>query len=136
MVSFDGFMNYIVELIDNMSSKTADHLRANPLVIAHCIGAMKIITAISIAKDSHVSMISRALFAPRRGIQDRLGFWIPHRGFWIPGIGFRILCQKNLDSGFQSLVGFQIPIISGIPDSLCCIPDSKAQDSEFHSKHL
>ena len=91
MVSFDGFMNYIVELIDNMSSKTADHLRANPLVIAHCIGAMKIITAISIAKDSHVSMTSRALFAPRKGIRDSLGFWIPRRGFWIPGIGFRIL---------------------------------------------
>ena len=99
MVSFDGFMNYIVELIDNMSSKTADHLRANPLVIAHCIGAMKIITAISIAKDSHVSMISGALFAPLKGIQDSLGFWIPHCGSWIPGIGF------------------WIPIVSGIPDS-------------------
>ena len=72
MVSFDGFMNYIVELIDNMSSKTADHLRANTLVIAHCIGAMKIITAISIAKDSHVSMISGALFVPLKGIQDSL----------------------------------------------------------------
>ena len=82
MVSFDGFMNYIVELIDNMSSKTADHLRANPLVIAHCIGAMKIITAISIAKDSHVSMISRALFAPHilsppDSLSEELGFWIP-----------------------------------------------------------
>ena len=104
MVSFDGFMNYMVELIDNMSSKTADHLRANPLVIAHCIGAMKIITAISIAKDSHVSMISRALFAPHKGIQDSLGFWIPHRGFWIP------------DSLSEEL-GFWIPIVSGIPDS-------------------
>ena len=49
-------MEYIVELIDNMASKTADHLRANPLVIAHCIGAMKIITAISIAQESHVIM--------------------------------------------------------------------------------
>ena len=97
MVSFDGFMNYIVELIDNMSSKTADHLRANPLVIAHCIGAMKIITAISIAKDSHVSMILRALFAPHKGIQDSLGFWIP-------------------DSLSEEL-GLWIPIVSGIPDS-------------------
>ena len=152
-------MNYIVELIDNMSSKTADHLRANPLVIAHCIGAMKIITAISIAKDSHVSMISRALFAPCKGLQHSFGFWLPHCGFWIPGNGFRILvsgtwildstpwildsrcwfwilCRWNLDPGSQSLVGFQIPITSGIPDSLCCIPDSKAQDSAFHSKNL
>ena len=30
-------------------------------------------------------------------------------GFWIPRHGFRILCQWNLDSGFQSLVGFRIP---------------------------
>ena len=49
-------MEYIVELIYNMASKTADHLRANPLVIAHCIGAMNIITAISIAQQSHVSV--------------------------------------------------------------------------------
>ena len=42
-----------------------------------------------------------------KGIQDSLGFWIL-------GTGFRILCQRNLDPGFQSLGG---------------IPDSKAQDS-------
>ena len=127
MVSFDGFMNYIVELIDNMSSKTADHLRANPLVIAHCIGAMKIITAISIAKDSHVSMISGALFVPLKRIQDSLGFWILDSGFFI---------RRTWILVFQSLVGFQIPIISGIPDSSCCIPDSKAQYSGFHSENL
>ena len=57
MVGSDGFMEYIVELIYNMSRKTKDHLRANPLVIAHCIGAMKIITAISIAKESHVIIV-------------------------------------------------------------------------------
>ena len=28
-------------------------------------------------------------------------------------------------------VEFYIPIVSGIPDSLSCIPDSKAQDSGF-----
>ena len=51
------------------------------------------------------------------GIQDSLGFWIPRRGFQIPGTGFWILCQWNLDSGFQSFVrsgffemhGFQSP---------------------------
>ena len=57
MVNTEGFVEYIVELIYNMASKTADHLRANPLVIAHCIGAMNIITAISIAQESHVNMI-------------------------------------------------------------------------------
>ena len=36
------------------------------------------------------------------GIQDSLGFWIRR-------CGFRILFQWKLDSGLQSLVGFQIP---------------------------
>ena len=40
--------------------------------------------------------------------QDSPGLWIPRRGFRIPGIGFGILCQRNLDSEFQSLVGFRI----------------------------
>ena len=30
--------------------------------------------------------------------------------FWIPLFGFRILCQWNLDSGLQTLVGFWIPL--------------------------
>ena len=46
--------------------------------------------------------------APREGIQNNLGFWIPRRGFRILGPGFRILCQWNLDSEFQALVGFRI----------------------------
>ena len=39
-----------------------------------------------------------------------------------------------LDTGFQSLSakhGFWIPIVSGIPDSLSCIPNSKVHDSRF-----
>ena len=35
-----------------------------------------------------------------------------------------------VESGFlASGIGFRIPTISGIPESLSCIPDSKAQDS-------
>ena len=49
-------------------------------------------------------------------IQDSLGFWISHRGFRIQ------------DTGFQSLsleLGFWIPIVSGIPDSISKnFPDS------------
>ena len=37
------------------------------------------------------------------------GFHAMDSGFRIPGTGFRILSQWNLDSGFQSLEGFQIP---------------------------
>ena len=45
---------------------------------------------------------THAAVAQSKGIQDSLEFWIP-------GSGFRILSQWNLDSGFQSLEGFQIP---------------------------
>ena len=58
-------------------------------------------------------------------IQDNLGFWIPLRGFRIPGTGFQSLSVE---------LRFWIPIVSGIPDSLSCIPDSKAQDSGFHKQ--
>ena len=33
-------------------------------------------------------------------------------------------------------VGFRIPIFSGIPDSLSCIPDSKTQDFAFHKPNF
>ena len=33
-------------------------------------------------------------------------------------------------------LGFQIPIVSGIPDPLSCFLDFKAQDSEFHKQNV
>lgn len=51
MAIASGFVEYMAELIWNMSSKTGDQLRANPIAVAHCIGAMKVVAAISIAKD-------------------------------------------------------------------------------------
>ena len=54
-------------------------------------------------------------FAPCKGISDSLGFRIP-------GTGFQYLSVE---------LGFWIPIVSGIPDSLSCIPDSKTKDSGF-----
>ena len=47
---------------------------------------------------------SNPIFAPCKGIQDSIGFWIPSHEFRIPGTGFQILV-----SGFQRLVGFRIP---------------------------
>ena len=58
--------------------------------------------------------IETHLFAPRKGIQDSLGFWIPRRGFRIPGTGFQSLSAE---------LGIWIPIVSGIPDSLSCMPE-------------
>ena len=48
--------------------------------------------------------------------------------------------KSVLDSGFHSLsveLGFLVPILTGIPDSLNCIADSKAQNSGFlkHNFH-
>ena len=48
-----------------------------------------------------------------------------------------------MDSGFQVLdsglcsveLGFRISTFTGLPDSLSCIPDSKAQDSGFLKLH-
>ena len=33
-------------------------------------------------------------------------------------------------------LGFWIPIVSGIPDSVSCIPDSKTRDSGFHKQNF
>ena len=63
------------------------------------------------------------LFAPCNGIHGRLGFWVQQRVFRIPGAGFQSLSVER---------GFWTPIVDGIPVSLSCIPDSKAQDSEFY----
>ena len=64
-------------------------------------------------------------FASGKGINDSLGFWIPHCGFRIPGTLFQYLSVE---------LGFWIPIVSGIPDFVSCIPDSKSKilpDSGF-----
>lgn len=49
---------------------------------------------------------------------------IPDSRYWIS----LSLCQWNLESGFQSLVGFCC--------SHSCIPDSKTQYSAFHKYHF
>ena len=36
----------------------------------------------------------------------------------------------------QDSLGFWIPLVTGIPDSLSCIADSKAQDSGFHKQNF
>ena len=65
------------------------------------------------------------IVAPCKGIEDSLGFWIPRRGFPISGSWFQSLSVE---------LGFWIPILSRIPDSLSCIPDSKDQDSGNHKQ--
>ena len=68
----------------------------------------------------------RPQFAPYNGIQESLRFWIARRGFRIPGTGFQ---SQSVE------LGFWIPVVSD-RDSLRYIPDSKAHDSEFHTKKV
>ena len=72
-----------------------------------------------------ISIFPGRVIDPYKGIQDNLGFWIPRRGFRITSTGFQSLLVK---------LGFWNPIYRRIPNSLSCIPDSKAHDSGFH-KH-
>ena len=50
-------------------------------------------------RDRERPRTSESQATPCKLIEDSLGSWIP-------GIGFRIPCQWNLDSRFQSLAGF------------------------------
>ena len=69
-------------------------------------------------------VFSLSVFPYLKRIQDSLGFWIAYCGFRIPGTGFQFLSLELI---------FWTPtaIVSGIPDSLSCIPDSKTQDPGF-----
>ena len=67
------------------------------------------------------------VFAPCHGIHGRLGFWIQKRLFRISGTGFQSLSVER---------GFWIPLVRGIPVSLSCIRDSKAQDSGFRKENF
>ena len=60
--------------------------------------------------------------APCKGIQDSLGFWVPRSGFRIPEWHW-ILDYLPVE------LRFRIPIVSGIPDSLGCIPGCPTQIS-------
>ena len=54
-----------------------------------------------------------------------LDIWIPLRGFQIQGTEFQFLPEE---------LGLWIPIVSGIPESLRCVPDCKAQYSWFYKQ--
>ena len=62
------------------------------------------------------------LLPHERGFKAVLKFWIPRHGFWIPGTGFRILCQWELNSGFQ---------IPGFPITRHEFPGFRIQQNKF-----
>ena len=59
------------------------------------------------------------------------------KGFYTNGCNLLAVDSGFPGAGFQSLsweLGFWITILSEIPDSLRCIPDSKARDSGFQEQ--
>ena len=75
------------------------------------------------------TLVEATVFAPCKGIQDRLGFWILDSGLdstpWIPDSRYWISDSLSVELGSRK------SIVSGIPDSLSCILDPKAQDSKL-----
>ena len=90
------------------------------------LGEVGIVSSVTVKGAQNRGGCMKVCFAPCKGIQDSLGFWIPRRGFRIPGTGFKSLSVA---------VGFWISIVSGIPDSLSCISDSKAPENSGFRKH-
>ena len=78
-------------------------------------GKRKGFVPVSLRKDCRPFHKLHGCVSSCKGIQFNLRFRIPRHErfrfsrFQIPGTGFQVLCQWHLHSGFQSLVGFQIP---------------------------
>ena len=62
-----------------------------------------------------------------------LGLYVRGSVYQVKG-GAAVSVFQVLDS-LSVKFGFLIPVSSGIPTSIWCIPESKAQDSGFHSKN-
>ena len=72
---------------------------------------------------------ARLLCAKNEGPEEEAG---PQNslGFCIPRSGFRISGTLSVE------LGFRIPVVRGIPDSLSCNPDCKARDSGLHKQEF
>ena len=97
------------------------HHKNYAFVLFHYI-ALQVLALIFKPRETNVHtpltklcLVLRSKLAPCKGIQE--SHWILDCTLWIP------------DSMHWTLV-----FVSGIPDSLSCIPDCKAQDSGFHKQ--
>ena len=81
--------------------------------------------------------MTRKLFG-KEWILTALCKGIQGRGFRIPGTPIQILCQWNVDSGFQTVAEFWIPIAySGFQSPRLRIPEGKHyQIADFSSKNF
>lgn len=46
MLEKEGFLEYVAKIIWNMASRSLDDLSSNPMLVAHCIGAMKTVAGL------------------------------------------------------------------------------------------
>ena len=72
----------------------------------------------SFLEQSYVFVSVFQCIARCKGIHHSPGFWIPYRGFRIPGAGFWSLSVE---------LGFWLPFVIEISNSLSCIPDSTSK---------
>ena len=73
--------------------------------------------------NSYKQILNLYLASYIKGIQDSLGFWTVDSGFPVVDSS---LCEWNLDSEFQSFVGFRIPrTVFRIPKPRFQIPQAK-----------
>ena len=61
MVGVDGFLEYLAELTWNVTSSSSEYLREHPMFLAHSIGALKIISGISISEVFHDNLLSSGI---------------------------------------------------------------------------
>ena len=67
--------------------------------------------------------------ASEPGLRESIQILNP-RQYWFPDFTRRIQESEYWTPDFVN----RTPIVSGIPDSLSCIPDSKAKDSSYGHK--
>ena len=88
-------------------------------VSSSCLGVLLVLIALPIT--STMSPVS---------LHARESKTVLDSGFNFVGSGFQVL----LSTSFSVELGFRTPIVSGIPDSYSCIPDSNAHDSGLHKQ--
>ena len=106
-------------------SKTSDISKQSPSPLHHTflLGRARFTAqTLSALVRTEMKALTRICFGPYKGIQDSPAFLIPYRGFRIPAVGFQSLSVE---------LWFWIGIVSGIPDSLSCIPDSTSNFSQI-----
>ena len=111
MVSVPGLLEHMGELVWGMSVLTADQLRANPMALAHCIGAMKIVAAISISEQYQDSLAQAEVLSAVLALLQNMS-----------NVTIKRMQKQAVRDGKQAetpnVLGFETPVqeISAVPE--------------------